>query len=172
MMNEFKTNNAATPIQDPKTGVLGKHPLGAGVGAVGGGAAAGAAGGVIAGPVGALAGAAAGAVVGGLAGAAAAEAVNPITEAKFWQDGHPSGPYATAAFGYEEYAPAYRYGWESFGRRGVGQTFENAEAELGRGWDKAKGGSRLMWDQAKSATRNAWDRVEVAARGAVATVKN
>lgn len=74
-------NNPRTPPQnskqEPKTGVLGAHPVGVGLGAVGAGAAAGAAGGAIAGPAGAVAGAAVGAVVGGLAGNTAAEVVNP-----------------------------------------------------------------------------------------------
>ena len=168
-MNDTNSNNTGTPMEganpERRMGMLGDHPVGAGIGAIGAGAAAGAAGGAVAGPGGAVAGAAVGAVVGGLAGSAAAEAVNPTTEAKYWQDSHPSRPYSHSAFGYEEYAPAYRYGWESFGRRGRGQTFEGVEAALGRGWDKAKGASHLAWDQAKTATRDAWDRVESAARG-------
>jgi hypothetical protein len=150
----------------PKSGVLGAHPVGVGLGAVGAGAAAGAVGGAIAGPVGAVAGAAVGAVVGGLAGKAAAEAVNPTVETTYWRENHAARPYAHSDIGYIEYAPAYRYGWESFGRRGgQGQTFESVEADLGRGWDKAKGLSHLGWDKAKEASREAWNRVRIAANG-------
>jgi hypothetical protein len=160
-MNEQNMNNPA-----PKAGVLGSHPVGVGLGAVGTGAVAGAVGGAIGGPVGAVVGAAAGAVVGGLAGKATAEVVNPTVETKYWQESHASGPYGATGSSYEEYAPAYRYGWESFDRRGrQGGTFESMEADLGRGWDGVKGGSRLAWDQAKSATRDAWHRVESAVRG-------
>lgn len=169
-MNQQNAHNpntvGKTGIQDPKSGVLGSHPVGVGVGAVGTGAAVGAVGGAIAGPVGAIAGAAVGAVVGGIAGSAAAEAINPTVETKYWRESHSSRPYANAANGYDEFAPAYRYGWESFGRNaGQSKTFESVEADLGRGWDKAKGESRLAWDQAKSATKDAWARVELAAHG-------
>jgi hypothetical protein len=170
-MNERNTNNSnpygIDANSDPITGAPGAHPVGTGLGAIGAGAAAGAAGGALGGPVGAVAGAAVGAVVGGLAGKAAAEAVNPTIETKFWKESHSARPYGHNGFVYEEYAPAYRYGWESFGRREhEGETFDNVEADLGRGWDHVKGSSRLVWDQAKLATRDAWDRVESAARGA------
>lgn len=150
---------------DPKTGILGSHPVATGVGAVAAGAAAGAAGGLVAGPVGAVAGAAVGAVVGGVAGNATAEAINPTIETKFWHDNHASKAYAAGAVGYNEFAPAYQYGWESYTRRGGnGTSFDSVESDLGRGWDKAKGASSLGWDKAKSATREAWDRVQLAAK--------
>jgi hypothetical protein len=173
--NQVNKNNAGNlnkdANKDPLSGTPGAHPVGVGVGAVGGGAAVGAAGGMIAGPVGAVAGAAIGAVVGGLAGKVAAEAVNPTIETKFWRDSYASRPYADTKLGYEPFAPAYRYGWESYGRHGGDNTtFESVEADLGRGWDQARGESRLAWNQAKSATRDAWDRVELAARGPHALV--
>ncbi|MBX3379050.1 MAG: hypothetical protein KF805_03060 [Phycisphaeraceae bacterium] len=155
--------NAQT--QDPKPGPLGAHPLGVGVGAVGAGAAAGAAGGAIGGPVGAVAGAVVGAVVGGMAGSAVAEAIDPTFEGNYWREKYSTRPYADSKVNFEEYSPAYRYGWESFGRsESKGKTFDNVEADLGRGWDKAKGTSTLAWDKAKPATRDAWDRVESASR--------
>lgn len=91
--------------------------------------------------------------------------VDPIVESSFWRQNHSSRSFVpTAVFGYEEYAPAYRYGWESFARQGGPQrTFESIEADLGRGWDQARYGSRLAWEQAKEATREAWDRLKVAA---------
>lgn len=168
-MSTNRANGAGRDMSaDTKPGPLGEHPVGVGLGAVGTGAAAGAAGGAIGGPVGAVAGAAIGAVVGGLAGKAAAEAINPTIETKYWRDHHASGPYSKAALGYDEYAPAYRYGWESFGRLGASEgSFESIEGDLGKGWDKAKGQSKLGWDEAKSATRDAWDRVKRTAHSAV-----
>lgn len=152
--------------RDPITGASGSHPVGTGLGAIGAGAAGGAAGGLVAGPVGAVAGAVVGAVAGAVVGKAAAEVVNPTIETKFWRESYSSRPYANAGFSYEEYAPAYRYGWESFGRRGAqGGTFESVEADLNRGWDTAKGTSRLNWDRAKDASRDAWNRVQLAANG-------
>jgi hypothetical protein len=161
-------NNPRTPgadaNRDPITGTPGAHPIGAGLGAIGAGAAAGAAGGLVAGPVGAMAGAVVGAVAGAVVGKSAAEAVNPTIETKFWRETHATRPYANTGFTYDEYAPAYRYGWESFASRGSqGGTFESVEADLNRGWNQAKGTSRLSWEKAKEATRDAWNRVQLAA---------
>lgn len=171
-MSEQNTNmnNPRTPgadaNRDPITGAPGAHPIGTGLGAMGAGAAAGAAGGMVAGPVGAVAGAVVGAVAGAMVGKAAAEAVNPTVETKFWKESYASRPYANGGFSYDEYAPAYRYGWESFGKSdSKGKRFDSVEADLQRGWDQAKGTSRLGWEQAKAATKDAWDRVEQAARG-------
>lgn len=147
--------------RNPKTGMIGEHPVGVGLGAVGAGAAAGAAGGAIGGPVGAVAGAAIGAVVGGLAGGAVAEAIDPTAETQYWKETYTTRPYTDKKLGFEHYEPAYRYGWESFGKRGGnGHSFSSVETDLGRGWDKAKGKSQLAWAQAKSATKEAWNRVE------------
>jgi len=173
-MNHPSTNTPGATTtctnKDP-AGVLGAHPVGTGLGAVGVGAAAGAVGGAVAGPVGAVAGAVVGAVAGGMAGNAAAAALDPTIETKYWKESHASKIYSKGVFGYDEFAPAYRYGWESFGRRtSEDKTFAGVESDLGRGWDKAKGTSRLTWDQAKPATHDAWDRVESAARGDAAPV--
>lgn len=152
------------PADQKKPGAMGEHPVAVGIGAIGTGAAVGAAGGAVAGPIGVVAGAAVGAVVGGLAGKAVGEAINPQEETEHWRNQHAHGPYAKSGMAYDEYAPAYRYGWESFGRLGKnGQQFESLEQDLGRGWDKAKGQSKLGWDQAKSATRDAWERVKTTA---------
>jgi len=146
--------------RDPISGMPGAHPVGVGLGAIGAGAAVGAAGGAVAGPVGALTGAAISAVAGGFAGKATAEAINPTIERKYWSENYAQRPYSHSEYGYEEFEPAYRYGWESFGKRGrEASSFESVEAELGRGWDQTKGHSRLAWDQAKQATRDAWNRV-------------
>jgi hypothetical protein len=152
--------------QNPGAASSSGHPVGVGVGAVAAGAAAGAVGGALAGPVGAVAGAVVGGVVGGMAGKAAAESINPTVETKHWSENYSSRPYAQTDTSYEEYAPAYQYGWEMFDKRGrQGQSFDSIESELSRGWNQAKGSSRLGWDKAKVATREAWDRVEQASRG-------
>ncbi|MBK7405687.1 MAG: hypothetical protein IPJ41_13975 [Phycisphaerales bacterium] len=164
-MNEKKndaTTTAKPADQHAKAGVLGEHPIGVSLGAVGAGAAAGAAGGAIGGPIGAVAGAAVGAVVGGVVGSATAEALDPTIETKYWKETYGTRPYADKKLGFDHYEPAYRYGWESFGRHGggSGHTFASVESDLRRGWEKAKGKSDLAWDKARLATKDAWDRVE------------
>ncbi len=145
--------------RDPITGEPGAHPVGAGLGAAAAGAAAGAAGGAMAGPVGMAVGAVIGGVAGGLAGKGIAESIDPTTEDTYWRDNHASRPYYEAGHNYDDYGPAYRYGWESRSSH-AGKRFEDVETDLAQGWDKVKSKSRLTWDHAKHATRDAWDRVE------------
>jgi hypothetical protein len=149
--------------RDPLSGAPGAHPIGTGLGAAGG-AAAGAAIGAAGGPVGAVVGGAIGAVAGGLAGKGAAEAVNPTVEDAYWRDQYASRPYVEKGVGYDQYAPAYRYGWESRGHF-IGSKFDDVEGDLGREWDRVRGTSRLGWDKARHAARDAWDRVERAIPG-------
>jgi uncharacterized protein YcfJ len=144
--------------RDPITDAPGAHPVGVGVGAAGAGAA-GALIGSVAGPVGTAVGAVVGAVAGGLAGKGVAEAVNPTAEDAYWREEYRNRPYYDAGTTYDEYAPAYRYGWESRGRY-AGKKYDEVESDLGRDWDRFKGKSNLKWERAKMATRDAWHRLE------------
>lgn len=153
--------------RDPLSGTAGSHPVGTGVGAVTGGViggvAAGAAIGTVAGPIGTLAGGAAGAVVGGvaggLAGKALAEDIDPTVEHGFWRATYTSRPYITKGASYDEYAPAYQYGWESRVHY-HDRTYEESEPMLARDWAKRKEKSSLTWDQAKPAVRDSWQRID------------
>jgi hypothetical protein len=150
---------------DPITKTPGAHPVGTGFGAaVGGGVGVGAAVltgaaiGSAAGPIGTSIGIAVGAVVGGLAGKGIAEEVNPTAEEAFWREVYFTRSYAIAGNTYDDYGPAYQYGWEAHGRHHVSK-FAEIETILERDWEKAKGKSRLAWKDAKAATRDAWDRI-------------
>jgi hypothetical protein len=147
-----------TAKQDPASGPLGAHPVGTGLGAAAGGAAAGALAGTVAGPVGTVVGAVAGAVAGGLAGKAIAKSIDPTAEEAYWRENYSSRPYIPQGASYDEYGPAYRYGVDAYGRY-EGRSFEQAEPELLREWDRAKGTSRLTWENAKHAARDAWQRL-------------
>ena len=145
---------------DPITGEPGSHPLGTGAGSAGGAAAGAAVGAAVGGPAGALAGGVIGAIVGGGAGHAVAEGVNPTLEETYWRENFSKRPYRRPGARFEDYHPAYKYGWESAGSPVYqGKRFEDVESDLGRGWDKAKGASRQSWDDAKLATRDAWHHV-------------
>lgn len=153
--------------RDPLSGAPGSHPIGTGIGAAAGGIAAGAAVGTAAGPVGTLVGAAIGAVAGGLAGKGLAEAIDPTAEDAYWRENYMSRPYYDAAHNYDDYGPAYRYGWNAFGSEAYrGRRFEDVEPELSSRWGDARGESRLSWDRAKHAARDAWERVGNAAERA------
>jgi hypothetical protein len=109
-------------------------------------------------------GAAVGGIAGGLAGKSVAEQVNPTLEDTYWRENYGSRPYMESGRKYEEYQPAYRYGWESYGRY-PGRRFDDVERDLERDWEHAKGSSKLTWDKAKHATKDAWHRVERALPG-------
>lgn len=149
--------------RDPITGTPGAHPVGTGVGAAAGGAA-GAAVGAVGGPVGMVAGAVVGAVVGGLAGKGVAEGINPTVEDAYWRDQYSRETYYAKDHTYDDYAPAYRTGYEARGRY-AGKRFEDVETEIARDYGNNRGSSRLGWDKARVATRAAWDRVERALPG-------
>jgi hypothetical protein len=147
---------------DPITGAPGSHPVGTGIGAAGGGAA-GAAIGAVAGPPGAIAGAvvgaAIGAVAGGYAGKGVAEAINPTAEDAYWRENYRNRPYVRHGAEYDEYRPAYQYGWEAREHH-AGRTFEEAEADLQREWESRPEEDRMEWAEARQPARDAWDRLE------------
>ena len=143
---------------DPITKAPGSHPVGTGVGAALGGAAAGAAAGTVAGPVGTIAGAAVGAIVGGLAGKGVAEKIDPTVEDAYWRNNHNRQTFAKDTR-YDDYAPAYRLGYEGYGEDArKGKSYDQVEADLRRRYDSNS--PRIGWDNAKLATRAAWDRAE------------
>lgn len=144
--------------RDPLTGAPGAHPVGVGAGAASAGAAGAAVGAVVGGPAGAALGAAVGAVAGGLAGKGAAEAVNPTVEDEYWRKNYASRPYASSG-SYDEFRPAFEYGWESYSRY-RGRQFDDVEPDLRREWEKGRKNAGLGWNEARRAARDAWDRVE------------
>jgi hypothetical protein len=92
------------------------------------------------------------------------DVVDPLVEDTYWRDNYANRPYASTDTSYSEYAPAYRYGWESRGKY-AGRRFEEVESDLEQGWEKAKAQSKLAWSKAKVAVRDAWNRVEEALPG-------
>jgi phage tail tape-measure protein len=136
------------------------------VGTAGGavaGAAAGAALGTLIPGVGNVVGAVIGGAVGVATGAAAgnliASKINPEAEDKYWEQNYSTRPYASQS-SYDEYQPAYKYGWETRGQYSVDKKFSDVETDLGSKWETSKGKSSLGWDKAKHASRDAWDRIE------------
>ena len=151
---------ASLANRDPITGAPGAHPVATGVGSASGAVAGIAAGTLVGGPVGAVVGAVAGAVAGGLVGKAAGESVNPTEQDTFWRARYNTEPYYITGRAYDDYAPAYRAGYEARAAL-VGQTFEQAESDLRARYDRYRGKSMLEWAQARAASRAAWDRTVV-----------
>lgn len=152
------TVGQGSPNLDPITKEPGAHPVGVGIGAAAGGMTTGAiAGTLAAGPVGTVIGAAIGAVVGGLGGKAVAEHFDPTTEQQYWRDNHAKQSYATDGKSYDEYAPAYRAGYEGRNKHPEA-TFDDAEPQLANDYQSMSGSAGLAWEKAKHATRAAWER--------------
>ena len=134
------------------------HSVGAGTGAVGG-ALAGAAIGSAAGPVGSVVGAVVGGVMGAKAGDSIAEAINPTAYNDHFKTEYTRTPYYTAGRDWNDYEPAYKYGYDTYGQY-KGQKFEDIETNLERDWSTTRGDSRLAWPEAKQAVRDGWHQIE------------
>jgi hypothetical protein len=85
-------------------------------------------------------------------------------EDSFWRDNHRNASYASKDDDYEDYAPAYRTGYEGRERH-AGKRFEEVEGDLRSRYESGRGNSSLTWEKAKGAARAAWDRVERAMPG-------
>ena len=158
MDKEIKKAEDKAMNRDPLTGAPGAHPVGTGLGAGSGGVAGLVAGAAVAGPPGALVGAAVGAIAGGLAGKGAAEAIDPTAEETYWRTTYVTRDYVKPGATYDDYGPAYRYGWESVGKY-PGRKFDEVESDLKRDWDRAKGKSMLEWDRARYAVKDSWHKI-------------
>lgn len=153
------TKKAKDANRDPLSGAPGAHPVGVGVGAAVGGAAVGAGAGAAAGPVGAAIGAVVGGVAGGYAGKVTAEAIDPTAEEAYWAENYADRPYFDENVPFEEFAPAYRHGWESRSRY-ADRRYDEVASELQRDWEASEHRSQLEWNRAQPAVRDAWDRID------------
>ena len=82
----------------------------------------------------------------------------------YWREHFKSEPYFDAKYQWEDFDPAYQYAYD---KRAAfpDRDFDDVEATLEAGWQKARGKSRLAWEQAKSAVRSGWHAVERALPG-------
>ena len=160
-METFESKKDRNPAnRDPLTGEPGSHPAGTATGSVGGALAGGAVGAAVGGPVGAAVGGAIGAVVGGATGHNVGEAVNPTVETAYWRENYSKRPYYRKDRKFDDYEPAYRYGWESAGDSAYrSRKFEEIEPDLQRKWKQNPSGSGMDWSEAREASRDAWYRV-------------
>ena len=79
-------------------------------------------------------------------------------EDSWWRSNFSSRPYATGR-NYDEFRPAYQYGYES-GQHHMGRQWNDVESDLRTGWEKRSGsGSGSTWESVKDAVRDAWHRV-------------
>jgi hypothetical protein len=144
-----------------------REATGIGAGALAGGAAGAAIGTAVPGVgnvVGAVVGGLVGGATGALAGKAIADSIDPEKEDRYWRDNYATRSYARGG-SYDDYGPAYKYGWETRGAYGPDARFDQVERDLERDWPNRRGSSKLSWDRARHASRDAWDRIERALPG-------
>ena len=85
-------------------------------------------------------------------------------EHAYWREHFHKLPSVPATATYEQYAPAFDYGWESRGGccakpPAERPSFESAEQELRSKWQERPAAADLSWDLARDAVRAAWERV-------------
>ena len=148
--------------RDPITGAPGSHPVGTGLGAAGG-AAAGAALGAVGGPIAMAVGGVIGAVAGGMVGHEVAEGMDPTAEDAYWRENFRNEPYSHKDFGYQDYEPAYRAGYTSYGAKPTA-SFDEVQTDLARQWEQQRGDSRLDWEKARPAAQAGFQRVSTRSR--------
>ena len=143
--------------EDPISGETGAHPIGTGLGAALGGAAAGAAVGTVAGPVGTVVGTVVGGIAGAYAGKGIAENIDPTVEEEYWKNEFNKRPYFSDGRSFNDYAPAYRAGWEAYEPQAA-TTWQEREAFARQRWESEGGAPTLTWDEAKLASEDAYNR--------------
>src|SRR5437868_832607 len=79
-------------------------------------------------------------------------------EDAYWRKQHSNQPYADQNRSYDDYAPAYRIGFEGAVKH-AGRDYAEVEDSLATDWEEAKPGSALPWDTVRPAVRAAWDRL-------------
>jgi hypothetical protein len=80
-------------------------------------------------------------------------------EDEYWRQTYASRPYGAGST-YDEWQPAYRFGYES-AERYRGRRWDEVERDLERDWDAYpyRTDTRSTWQQVKDAARDAWERV-------------
>ena len=80
-------------------------------------------------------------------------------EDAFWRNKYEHEGYFQKGMSYDDYEPAYRYGYDMH-KRHTGKKWHDVERDFGHDWDKFKMKSRLSWEHAKDAVKAAWDHME------------
>jgi hypothetical protein len=78
------------------------------------------------------------------------------TEETYWREHHHKQPFVKPGHSYEDYAPAYRTGYEGFQKHPEKKFFE-VEPNLAQ--DYHMHDAALPWADAKDAARVAWDKL-------------
>ena|SRR5437879_9785891 len=83
---------------------------------------------------------------------------DPAEHEAYWREQHPKQPYADKNRSYEDYAPAYRLGYEAASKY-AGKEFEEIEDDIALDYERGRPGDALPWDHARPAVKAAWDKL-------------
>ena len=78
-------------------------------------------------------------------------------EEAYWRESHPKQSYSGKS-SYDDYAAAYRTGYEGF-HRYPGKPYEEIEDDLALDYQRTQAGAALPWDHARHAVRAAWAKL-------------
>lgn len=135
------------------------HILGTGSATLGGGVLGAFVGAVIGGTPGLTLGAVAGGAAGAIIGHRLSEAADPRGDLGHFEQVYRTTPYYINGMTWDDYAPAYRYGLDTYATHG-GQPLAVAAPILASEWPRAQGVSRLGWEQAQPAVEHAWRELD------------
>ena len=84
-------------------------------------------------------------------------------EDEYWRGACRSRPYWAKDSTYDDWRPAYRYGYESAVRHEGCAWDDQLEDELRTGWDRypERRNRDWSWQHVKDAVRDAWNRLRV-----------
>ena len=84
-------------------------------------------------------------------------------EDEYWRGACRSRPYWAKDSTYDDWRPAYRYGYESAIRHEGRAWDDQLEDELRTGWDRypERRNRDWSWQHVKDAVRDAWNRLRV-----------
>jgi len=82
-----------------------------------------------------------------------------LAEERWWRENYQDRPYVTRDRSFDDYRPAYRYGFES-ATNYHGRDFNEVEPQLRAGWDRWEHRPRKSnWDEVREMVRDAWDHM-------------
>ena len=76
----------------------------------------------------------------------------------WWQNNFNTRPYASADRTFQDYEPAYRFGYQSLSRY-HGRRWDQVEPNLRSDWEHFDGRGESTWESVKDAVRDAWDNI-------------
>lgn len=91
------------------------------------------------------------------------ELPDPKQEETYWREHHHEQSFAEKSRSYEDYAAAYRTGYEGANKY-AGKNYEDIEDSLAQDYERAQPGSAIPWDTVRPAVKAAWDKLVISPR--------